>query len=167
MPTPPSDLLAMHDDASCASHRAKALNTFHHLKRLGAFLDYMTDLYDYLGELPDVLPEELAAIGNNVGLIILLNLHEKQEGSVMRISEEIGVDKSNVSRIIKSMESAGLLNVRGEPQDRRLRVFSLAPRGAVITTLLLDQLARSFENQTKIIRSLTKIPVPQLLDPAT
>lgn len=56
----------------------------------------------------------------------------KQTATVNAIAEEIGIDQSGASRLVKSAAEAGYLEPRDSPADSRRRQVTLTPRGHTV-----------------------------------
>jgi DNA-binding MarR family transcriptional regulator/GNAT superfamily N-acetyltransferase len=66
---------------------------------------------------------------------------------IRRLRARLGLDSGYVSRLLRSLEGAGLVTVRASEGDRRVRRAKLTPAGAAERELLdrsSDELARSF-----------------------
>ena len=69
-----------------------------------------------------------------------------QGQDVRRLRERLGLDSGYVSRLLRSLESAGLVTVEPQPQDRRVRTVRLTEKGLAERELLdesSDELAAS------------------------
>ena len=63
-----------------------------------------------------------------------------------RLAEEIGIDRSGVSRYADRLQAGGLLSRRPDPQDRRSVLLCLTPAGAELVRDLREVLAGHLEN---------------------
>jgi DNA-binding MarR family transcriptional regulator len=70
------------------------------------------------------------AVSHAHALMVLLETARKAEYLTQReLGQALGIDKSNVARLCRRMESAGHLLQRRSPDDGRARLLSLTARG--------------------------------------
>ena len=96
--------------------------------------------------------ERLAKRGISVAQwVVLRTLYEKREITLNEAAEEVGVDKSSLSRMVERLVRKGLL-IRGEGSDRRSVGLALTPAAM----RLVPQLARlADENDEQFFRTLS------------
>ncbi|MFD8724112.1 GNAT family N-acetyltransferase [Streptomyces sp. NPDC059629] len=63
----------------------------------------------------------------------------EQGRDVRRLRERLGLDSGYVSRLLRSLESAGLVTVEPQPEDRRVRTVRLTEQGRAERALLDDR----------------------------
>jgi DNA-binding MarR family transcriptional regulator/GNAT superfamily N-acetyltransferase len=63
----------------------------------------------------------------------------EQGQDVRRLRERLGLDSGYVSRLLRSLETAGLVTVEPQPQDRRVRTVRLTEKGRAERALLDDR----------------------------
>lgn len=63
---------------------------------------------------------------------LLLLLAREPSWSAQRVCKMIGMDKASVSRAFKRMQERGLITIRLDPGDGRLRVASITPAGRAL-----------------------------------
>ncbi len=68
---------------------------------------------------------------------VLVHLAHSGEVSVRDIEARVAMEKYEVSRAAKRLREAGLIERRENPQDRRLIILSLAPKGRDMMAELL------------------------------
>jgi DNA-binding MarR family transcriptional regulator len=72
----------------------------------------------------------LAAFGTGIeSWRLLVQLAIEPSLTAQRICKVIGMDKASVSRALRSMQARGLITISLDPQDGRLRVASITPKG--------------------------------------
>jgi DNA-binding MarR family transcriptional regulator len=96
--------------------------------------------------------EKLAAKDISVAQwVVLRTLYDKREITLNEAAEEVGVDKSSLSRMVERLVQKGLL-IRSEGSDRRSVGLTLTPAASK----LVPQLARlADENDGQFFRSLS------------
>ncbi|MEU0965153.1 helix-turn-helix domain-containing GNAT family N-acetyltransferase [Streptomyces sp. NPDC005917] len=62
-----------------------------------------------------------------------------QGQDVRRLRERLGLDSGYVSRLLRSLQSAGLVTVEPQPEDRRVRTVRLTEKGRAERALLDDR----------------------------
>ncbi|MER5787938.1 helix-turn-helix domain-containing GNAT family N-acetyltransferase [Streptomyces sp. NPDC001980] len=75
----------------------------------------------------------------------------EQGQDVRRLRERLGLDSGYVSRLLRSLEAAGLVAVEPQPQDRRVRTARLTEKGRAERALLDD---RSDDLAASLLRPL-------------
>lgn len=95
--------------------------------------------------------ERLAARDISVAQwVVLRTLYDKRDVTLNEAAEEVGVDKSSLSRMVERLVQKGLL-IRAEGNDRRSVGLSLTPSAMK----LVPQLAKlADENDEQFFRSL-------------
>ncbi|MEM9570454.1 MAG: MarR family transcriptional regulator [Pseudomonadota bacterium] len=96
--------------------------------------------------------------------------------TVSHIADELGIHKSNVSRIIASLESEGLVAHKGNTNDARQKVVDLSPKGErkhqEVQTYFVDRLrnvlreftAGDIETAKRFIEALTDDAATRILE---
>ncbi|QES40178.1 MarR family transcriptional regulator [Streptomyces venezuelae] len=77
---------------------------------------------------------------------LLWEIGEREQQDVRRLRERLGLDSGYVSRLLRALESDGLVAVEPHPRDRRVRTVRLTEAGRVERALLderSDELAGS------------------------
>ena len=77
---------------------------------------------------------------------LLWEIGNGQGWDVRRLRDRLGLDSGYVSRLLRSLTDAGLVNVRPDPRDRRVRIVELTEAGRAeraTLDLLSDELAAS------------------------
>lgn len=69
---------------------------------------------------------------------ILVLLAIEQSLAAQSISRTIGMDKSSVSRVFKSMQTKGLIAIDLDPADGRLRVATITAKGRALHDRILE-----------------------------
>jgi DNA-binding MarR family transcriptional regulator len=81
------------------------------------------------------------------GVAILLLLSQQGDSTVLRLLDNIRLDKSNVSRQVTALASAGLVTITKSPNDRRIKCVSCTPAGRTIANQIValysDELERA------------------------
>jgi DNA-binding MarR family transcriptional regulator len=74
--------------------------------------------------------ELLLDIGLHPGQeLVLMRLYDRDGQTQSELQRALGLDHSTVSRTIRRMQEAGLLEREPDPDDRRVMVVSLTPKG--------------------------------------
>lgn len=68
--------------------------------------------------------------------LVLLAIHDSI--AAQQISQVMGMDKASVSRCFKIMQSKGLIVMRLDASDGRLRIATLTPKGRALHDQILD-----------------------------
>lgn len=93
------------------------------------------------------------AVSHAHALMVLLETARREERVTQReLGLALGIDKSNVTRLCRRMESAGHLIQSRSTDDGRARLLSLSPRGARIA----KDVERSSRN--RFLRLMSAIP---------
>jgi DNA-binding MarR family transcriptional regulator len=64
--------------------------------------------------------------------------------SVSELLAMLGITKQSLSRVLKELESAGFVEIREAPADRRRRLLRLTPAGETLERALTDAQRRRF-----------------------
>lgn len=75
------------------------------------------------------------------GGIILMTLADTGQISLNDLTRRVARDKSQMTRMIRSLESKGLLERRASPTDGRVSIVELTVKGANVTEQLRDTVA--------------------------
>lgn len=94
-----------------------------------------------------VIGETLVAMTSSLGgtdltlvqLATLLLLLDKEERSVKAIAELLGRSVSAASRMLDNLVNAKLIKRREDPEDRRVRLVTIAPGGEKLLAAMLDK----------------------------
>ncbi len=92
---------------------------------------------------------------------ILVLLAIESSLAAQSISRTIGMDKSSVSRVFKSMRASGLITIELDPNDGRFRVATITAKGRVLHNKILE-LAK--ERERAFLSVLTQEERGTLLD---
>ena len=92
-----------------------------------------------------------------LGGMLLLTVAESEPAEIQSVVELLGRDKSQISRLIRSLESKGLLRRERCALDGRVSVISLTDAGREqldritdVLTLIVEDLFANFSNKEKI-----------------
>lgn len=80
----------------------------------------------------DLNPRAAAVDVENIGPIggmVLLTLHEAGDLTAKALSEKMGRDKSQISRLIHHLEQRGLIAKAGDARDARRSILQLTDKG--------------------------------------
>lgn len=88
----------------------------------------------------------LPAIASELGLSeaqceVLQVLDPRTSVPMCRVAERLGCDPSNVTGIVRRLESRGLVERRMSAEDRRVKKLGLTARGGALRARLLELLA--------------------------
>jgi DNA-binding MarR family transcriptional regulator len=79
-------------------------------------------------------------------------LHVHPPSSVKELSRSLGVNASQTSRILRSLEEKGLISRSLNTADRRVEDVSLTPRGIRVAEKLLEHAESVMEHATSLAR---------------
>jgi len=79
-------------------------------------------------------------------------LHVHPPSSVKELSRSLGVNASQTSRILRSLEEKGLISRSLNTADRRVEDVSLTPRGIRVAEKLLEHAESVMEHATSLVR---------------
>ena len=77
------------------------------------------------------------AVGPGGG-IVLMTLADAGRISLNELTKRVARDKSQMTRMIRSLESKGLVGREGSPDDGRVSLVFLTPRGSEIVSELMQ-----------------------------
>ncbi len=69
-----------------------------------------------------------------LGGMILLTLADIEPAPIHRLVDQMGRDKSQMTRLIKTLEGKGMIERRGSADDRRVSVLQLTEKGRGFVT---------------------------------
>lgn len=69
---------------------------------------------------------------------ILVLLAIERELTAQSVSRTIGMDKASVSRVFKSMHASGLISIKLDESDGRLRLAAITPKGRTLHNQILE-----------------------------
>lgn len=98
------------------------------------------------------LDESFLGMGMSLGASRLLFEIGLEPGTVQGLRDRLGLDSGYVSRLLRSLEDAGLVSVRPDPGDRRRRLVELTPKGRQAFRRLED---RSDETANRLLEPLS------------
>lgn len=97
---------------------------------------------------------------------ILFELKQNKQMSANRLIDMLHLDKSYISRLIRSFEQKGLVTRTASPDDKRFLIIRLTPMGlaeteklVAITNREINELIRQFDHKTcdGLCKSMKKI----------
>jgi len=89
----------------------------------------------------------------NVQAMVLLMIHSDRPRPMNSFCGALGCDPSNITGIIDGLQKKELITRTESPQDRRVKMVYLQPKGEAIREALLRRM--SDENQSTIMSTLT------------
>lgn len=85
---------------------------------------------------------------------VMTTLVDGQARDQQTVALEVGLERSNVADVILRLESRGLVRRSPCPQDRRMKMVSLTPRGRRLVTRMQPAVERAHE------RTIAALPEP-------
>jgi DNA-binding MarR family transcriptional regulator len=99
--------------------------------------------------------------GEEVSLVqshILWEVKRREKPSMQQVAEALGIDITTFSRQIKTLENKTLIRKTTDPNDRRVSLLSLTPRGEElenkISTLMQEYIKKIFAHMTDFERDV-------------
>lgn len=118
--------------------------------RLGYLLKHARER---LGELTAEVLAPLRVTGRQVGVLIAID--DRVPLSQQEVARRLGVDRTTMVALIDELETAGLVQRRPDPADRRRNVVALTPAG----TATLEQASRATRDAER--RFLGSLSAPE------
>ncbi|EFG84583.1 transcriptional regulator MarR [Novacetimonas hansenii ATCC 23769] len=81
----------------------------------------------------------------SVQFAVLATVFREKEGSLIHIGRITAIDHATLRGICSRLKQRGLINIRGNPDDRRERLLSLSEEGMEMVRTYLPQAARVSE----------------------
>lgn len=124
-----------------------AYTTLQNLTRLERTLRKLTELSHCVPEaVPGADTKALAYLKtSDQATLILIALKFTGSNTPMVLADLIGLDRSNVTRLLNALEDLGLVSKESVEGDKRLRLLRLTKQGSLISEAVLDALARRFK----------------------
>jgi DNA-binding MarR family transcriptional regulator len=91
--------------------------------------------------------------------LVLLAIHDSI--AAQQISQVMGMDKASVSRCFKSMQSQGLIVMRLDASDGRVRIATLTPKGRALHDQILEM---ALERERALLSVLSESERETLLE---
>lgn len=93
--------------------------------------------------------DALAAAGGSLPVwLVMISLKSGQLASQRELAEAVGVQGATLTHHLNTMESAGLVTRRRDPENRRLHLVELTPAGDALFLRLRDA-ATAFDQQLR------------------
>ena len=93
--------------------------------------------------------DALAAAGGSLPVwLVMISLKSGQLASQRELAEAVGVQGATLTHHLNTMESAGLVTRRRDPENRRLHLVELTPAGDALFLRLRDA-AAAFDQQLR------------------
>ena len=93
--------------------------------------------------------DALAAAGGSLPVwLVMISLKSGQLASQRELAEAVGVQGATLTHHLNTMESAGLVTRRRDPENRRLHLVELTPAGNALFFRLRDA-AAAFDQQLR------------------
>ena len=93
--------------------------------------------------------DALAAAGGSLPVwLVMISLKSGQLASQRELAEAVGVQGATLTHHLNTMESAGLVTRRRDPENRRLHLVKLTPAGDALFLRLRDA-ATAFDQQLR------------------
>lgn len=83
-----------------------------------------------------------------LGLVMVL-----QPVPLGELAKDLYVDKSQLSRLIRSLSDQGFIQIKPDPEDNRVRIATTTPRGKVLHDQIFDEAYR--RNEILVSSALT------------
>ncbi len=97
-------------------------------------------------------------------ILMLLNRHPDQPQTPASLAEEAGVTRATITGLLDTLEKDALVSRSASPDDRRLTLVHLTPKGAQLMDALLPGYFRHVASILSSLTSAERIQLVELLE---